>query len=227
MRGRPMRILAFDSSPGYNAGNSRGNTEKRENVTDTLRMPVRVGLRSASRARERACQRAGRSVDVNGTVRRARAVSRFAPTFNFFCCEVENAMDSMNRRDQVSAMMAAYWDIGHGFEVRGPLAVAQVEHQMRAAFEEKRPRLEKQAGRPLAFEDMQRGQSWNRLKEKHTDGDELFSFESDERSWPDHGVAGYALIRTGEVVHVTWTRKTDSVCVPVQVPRPPVNSGGQ
>jgi len=69
----------------------------------------------------------------------------------------------------------------YGFEVRGPLNVAQLEKEFGKSHEETA--------------------AMNRLKNPYREGDEVYFFTSDVQSWSDRaGVEGYVLIRKDRIV---------------------------
>lgn len=107
---------------------------------------------------------------------------------------------SMLRRGEVREIMNEYWKrTGGNFGVKGPLIIAQVE--------------EKLFGTPLdsdvtrrTYESTERGKVWGSIKAKYRDGDELYFFTSDKRSWGElRGMRGYVLIRKNQVVDLMVT----------------------
>lgn len=84
---------------------------------------------------------------------------------------------------------------GRGWETRGPLTVPQVEQE---SLEElsKSPRKDIPQV-PFGF----LGERWTEIKNKFRDGDELYFYSSDRRSWLDLcGIRGYVLIRKDKII---------------------------
>jgi hypothetical protein len=109
--------------------------------------------------------------------------------------QVIETIHSMKRRAEVRRIMSAYApDSGCRYKIRGPLAVAQVEHEL--------------FGHPLnadgttpPSESTDFDQTWEKIKNVYGDGDELYFFTSDKRSWRRlNGSRGYVLIRENKVV---------------------------
>jgi hypothetical protein len=107
---------------------------------------------------------------------------------------------SMLRRGEVSKIINKYWKrTGGNFRVRGPLSIAQVQEEL--------------FGRPLNSSDIHGAQgstdlakAWDSVKAKYREGDELYFFTADERSWAElNGRRGYALIRKDQVVDILVT----------------------
>jgi hypothetical protein len=84
---------------------------------------------------------------------------------------------------------------GHGWQIRGPLTIAQVEQESLEHLQ-KSPRKDV----PLVpFGSLNK--EWTELKNKYQNGDELYFYRSDQRSWRDLcGTQGYVLIRGNEEI---------------------------
>jgi len=89
---------------------------------------------------------------------------------------------------------------GRGWEIRGPLTVAQVEQE---SLEELR-KSQREDVPPVPFGFI--NDRWNELKSQYEEGDELYFFRSDKRSWLDLcGEQGYVLIRKNELLDLLVT----------------------
>ena len=84
---------------------------------------------------------------------------------------------------------------GPSWGIRGPLTLTQVE---RESLEEIRKGKRKDTPQlPFGFQN----DNWIKLKSQYKDGDEFYSFASDEFSWRNfNGKAGYILIHNNEVI---------------------------
>ena len=84
---------------------------------------------------------------------------------------------------------------GRGWVIRGPLTISQVEQESLKYLREQPRKDVPQV--PFGF----MGDRWVELKSKHRDGDELYFYRSDQRSWADLcGCQGYVLIRKDEMI---------------------------
>lgn len=149
-------------------------------------------------------------------------------SFLYGCKSTGVGGDPAKRKAELAKVIAREWSIGstYGFEVDGPLSIVEVEEKLRTSFQEKLPRMEqkrldflkdnpyidKNFGLVRTYEDTGEGTSWQELKAKRREGDELYFFTSEEMSWVSfHGVKGYALIRGQDILHMTCVRASEGV----------------
>jgi hypothetical protein len=106
--------------------------------------------------------------------------------------QVLQALHSMKRRAQVREVMNAYaHEGGSRYAIRGPLTVAQVEQELVGGPLD--------AGHTTGNTDFDR--KWEEIKNTYANGDELYFFTSDRRTWGRlAGRRGYVLIRENKVV---------------------------
>jgi len=98
---------------------------------------------------------------------------------------------------------------GQGWEIRGPLTVAQVEEELIESHESYKELLKIRGVAHYAierFEETEKGKDWGQFKGKCREGDELYFFTSDKRSWGNlMGVRGYVIIRKDKIAHTIVT----------------------
>jgi hypothetical protein len=109
--------------------------------------------------------------------------------------QVIETVHLVKRRAEVRRIMNAYApESSCRYKVRGPLTVARVEYEL--------------FGHPLdgggtigTSERTDFDRTWEKIKNTYGDGDELYFFTSDKRSWRRlSGSRGYVLIRENKVV---------------------------
>lgn len=107
---------------------------------------------------------------------------------------------SIHRRGEVRKVMNEYWKLtGSNFHVRGPLTICKVEEQLFGTP------WDSEATR-RTYGSTERGKVWGTIESKYKEGDELYFFTSDQRSWAElRGMRGYALIRKDQVVDLMVT----------------------
>lgn len=92
------------------------------------------------------------------------------------------------------------------FEFRGPLTVAQVETELLEMYKEVLQGREDVPDLSVELVNADLGPDWREIKSAYRDGDALYFFTSDERSWAElRGERGYVLIRDNKVVGVLIT----------------------
>jgi hypothetical protein len=97
---------------------------------------------------------------------------------------------------------------GHpfSFEVRGPVAVMEFREVWVKGYDEWAGRMRKHNRSPGTFEDSSQGREYARLAGQYREGDELYFFRSEARSWSDlSGTEGYVLIREDRIVDTVIT----------------------
>ena len=88
----------------------------------------------------------------------------------------------------------------YAFDIRGPLTLRQLEEELMKDYAAWRKRVGDSVG---TFQDSALGEEYARLKDKYREGDELYFFKSDARSWNElHGNEGYVLVRQNAIVHI-------------------------
>jgi len=91
---------------------------------------------------------------------------------------------------------------GRGWEIRGPLTVEQVKEELLELHKESSRIREKVYGPTKRFEDSDAGAHWGPFQNMYREGDEIYFFRSDERSWLNlSGEQGYVLIRKNEMLY--------------------------
>jgi hypothetical protein len=114
---------------------------------------------------------------------------------------------TQKRRDEIARMVQEHYGRKCGFEIRGPLTLAQLEREFREAHEEAAEIRRKVYGRVEEFGDSGGGRACAELKGLHREGDELYFFTSDLQSWGHRmGVEGYVLVRKNEIIDAIRTR---------------------
>jgi hypothetical protein len=94
------------------------------------------------------------------------------------------------------------------FEVRGPVTLDEFRGVWTTGYEEWAEYMRKTNRSPGTFEDSSQGRQCARLETQYTEGDELYFFRSEERSWSDlSGMEGYVLIRAGRIVDDVITKE--------------------
>ncbi len=89
---------------------------------------------------------------------------------------------------------------GPGWEIRGPLTLAEFKAELIESFEESSELKQKVYGITEKFEDSTLGKMFLRFENLSQKGDELYYFKSDERSWCDLcGEKGYVRIRKNKI----------------------------
>ena len=112
--------------------------------------------------------------------------------------EVKPILSEKEKR--ISKNISDYFQLGFSVEIIGPLTIEEVE-------KESLDKLSKSSRKdipkvPFGFINNR----WNDFKSKYKDGDEIYYFSSDEKSWNGlYGREGYALIRNEKVVLVIIT----------------------
>jgi len=130
----------------------------------------------------------------------------------FSCCRKTDGLVSRDsghmpkRQAQIGDVMRDHYGRNYAFEIRGPLTIAQFEAELIRSYEELAKIRQSAHGATVAFEDSGTGKSCARLKGQYQDGDELYFFKSDRRSWRDlEGREGYVLIRRGKMADMMVT----------------------
>lgn len=96
---------------------------------------------------------------------------------------------------------------GRGWEIRGPLTFKQFEEERIKSYEELLEWRKKVHGIIETFEDSGMGKDCTRFNGKYREGDEIYFYKSDERSWNCLcGEEGYVLIRKNKIVDRILTR---------------------
>jgi hypothetical protein len=90
------------------------------------------------------------------------------------------------------------------FRVRGPVPVTEFRESCVRAYEERCRLLREPA---TMFEHSEPGRLWARLEAEYREGDALYFFRSDERSWGEMcGREGYVLIRNAMILDLIETK---------------------
>jgi len=112
--------------------------------------------------------------------------------------EVKPILSEKEKR--ISKNISDYFQLGFSVEIKGPLTIEEVEKE---SLDELSKSSRKDIPKvPFGFNN----DNWNEFKSKYNDGDELYFFTSDEKSWSGlYGREGYALIRNEKVVLVIIT----------------------
>ena len=127
------------------------------------------------------------------------------------CLSCKTNDDSMKRRDEISKIMKNYhlsYGFNHGFEIEGPFTIEQFkedyvkrEVERLGKVEDKSGKLKEVLDRIKRFPDSQKFKDFVRPVE-NDEGNELYFFRSDLRSWKYLlGEEGYVIIDKNEVVY--------------------------
>ncbi len=112
----------------------------------------------------------------------------------------------MTRDAEIQRIMKEHFTshAGHDFEVRGPLALSQVQREyVREDVNQADSTEDEVLQERLLSEDP----DWKRFISRYRRGGELYYFKSDERSWAElHGIEGYAVVQKGRIASVLVTR---------------------
>ena len=123
------------------------------------------------------------------------------------CRESSTHTQEDNTQRQVNRVLKVYYErYPFDFEVRGPAALKEFREVWVKGYEEWADHMRK-INRPAGtFEDSSQGRECARLEGEYREGDELYFFRSEERSWSDlFGREGYVLIREGKIVSLVET----------------------
>jgi len=109
---------------------------------------------------------------------------------------------------QVSKLLKEYCrGYPFNFEVQGPVTLTEYRNGWIEGYEKWAERMRKDNRSPGTFEDSSQGRECARLETQYREGDELYFFRSEERSWSDlAGTEGYVLIRNGKIIDTVETR---------------------
>jgi len=87
---------------------------------------------------------------------------------------------------------------GQGWEIRGPLSIERFKVEMIEMYNES-SKIRNEVYKK--FEDSGLGEAFAQFKRQFKEGDEIYFYKSDERSWMDlRGREGYVLVRKNEIV---------------------------
>jgi len=108
---------------------------------------------------------------------------------------------SPERRNEVCELISERFGLGFSVEIKGPLTIAEVENEsLENLSKTDRKDIPKV---PFGF----MNDRWNQFKSKYQEGDELYFFTSDEKSWAAlYGRQGYAIVRKNQIINVIVTR---------------------
>jgi hypothetical protein len=113
-----------------------------------------------------------------------------------------------SRASQVNRLLKeSYRGYPYNFEVRGPVTLAEYRKAWIEGYEKWAERVRKDNRSPGTFEDSSQGREYARFETQYREGDELYFFRSEKRSWRDlAGTEGYVLIRNGKIIDTVETR---------------------
>ena len=120
-------------------------------------------------------------------------------------CRGSGTSTQANETSQVDRILQErYCSCPFTFKVRGPVPVAEFRESSVREYE-RWCRLIGRTSTP--FEDSGPGRSWASLEAEYREGDALYFFTSDERSWGELcGREGYVLIRNGMILDLIETK---------------------
>jgi len=107
---------------------------------------------------------------------------------------------SSERRNEICRLISEWCKMGFSVEIRGPLTIAEVE---KASLEE----ISRSPHKDIPYAPFGlMNYEWNQFKSKYKEGDELYYFASDQKSWSAmEGCKGYATIRKNQLIGVIIT----------------------
>jgi hypothetical protein len=114
----------------------------------------------------------------------------------------QNSGNAVRTNDKVNRLLKEHYpSFSYTFQARGPLSVAEFEQELIREHDESNRIRERMNDPTVGFADSEIGRDYVRFKSKYRQGDELYFFESDLRSWTDRrGMQGYVLIRGDRLV---------------------------
>jgi hypothetical protein len=119
----------------------------------------------------------------------------------------------VKRRDEISKIMKDhYHSLGYGFIIEGPFTIEQCKEHLvkrevkRLGINEEKPGQHKELlDRIKRFPDSQKSKDFVRHMGSQ-EGNELYFFTSDSRSWSDlNGIEGYVIIQNNRIVDILVT----------------------
>lgn len=166
----------------------------------------------------------GRDILVRGSVPTQSSVDylkslmeqRISPKFSVrYVVQVEDSNKSVQSSEEkteeakpilsekemrIGKVISEYFGLGFSVEVRGPMTIEEVEKEsldeLSKSSRQDIPKL------PFGF----MNDSWNEFKDKYQDGDEIYFFTSDKRSWRAlYGRGGYVIIREDQIIDIIVT----------------------
>jgi len=106
-----------------------------------------------------------------------------------------------NKQAQIENVLKDHFGKDYAFEIRGPLTVTQFEEERARSHAESAETRNRARDTDKAFTG-----NYTLFKGGYRDGDELYFFRSDRRSWGHlKGREGYVLIRKGEIADMIVT----------------------
>ena len=120
---------------------------------------------------------------------------------------LSDAGDPPERRDEIGEMLRGHYShSAYEFDVRGPLPIAQFHQELLQSYGEY-SRFREGIGEPVCgFEDSGLGKRYERTESKCREGDELYFFRSEQRSWGNmEGKEGYVLVRGDAMIDLVVT----------------------
>lgn len=120
---------------------------------------------------------------------------RFLPAASADSPTAVTDSNSTERRNEVCRLIAEYFGLGFSVQIKGPLTIAEVEkeslEELSKADRKDIPKV------PYGFAN----DRWITFKNNYKEGDELYSFTSDQKSWAGlYGRSGHVIIRKTQVI---------------------------
>jgi hypothetical protein len=111
-----------------------------------------------------------------------------------------SAAAARKRREAVAKVVKAHFKSKYAFETRGPLTLTQFDKEEKESYGHSMKSSLRIEGEPFFADSLEQGGcGWFRLHSRQ--GDQLYFFTSDPRSWSDlAGKRGYVLVRKNEII---------------------------
>jgi hypothetical protein len=120
--------------------------------------------------------------------------------------DLKNPDGAQKRRAEIGQIIKDHYESKYGFEVRGPLTVAELEKESSESYKAVAEIKRKVYGKVEEFDGSEMGRACAELKTVFKDGDELYFFTSEMQAWGELvGTEGYVLIRKNKIAHMIVT----------------------